>query len=321
MDRKCDVPRDKCVTARSETGIATDAEVIQNPASGLNRTISVEDGNSSSETLDEPKTSNKSLYERICDLWLIRKIIGFFKRLLICSRKDADPCSTEPVKLSMNAVGLMLKSSMSAVSLMLRATTLHNEVCNLGTSVEAQDPPFDKWANAESSLVDFHARLKRLKNDISDLKSRSSDMTRKSDKTDSLVTQTAMRLNWLDFYIKDDRKDGYHDSNMRYYNAVITHACKIAKDILQGNKSQLDKLDTTHRNTIHAIDDEVKRGHAFAAVKMVETFRDAVVSLADSAGQADKCRQALVEWSMSVPRAKDSEQPAEIKTDPAEPQQ
>ena len=67
---------------RNKTGTAAiETETKQGPANGLNRTLFSEIGDALSATLDAPKTRKRSLFNRICKLWLIRKIIGLFRRL------------------------------------------------------------------------------------------------------------------------------------------------------------------------------------------------------------------------------------------------
>ncbi|WP_211829270.1 hypothetical protein [Kistimonas asteriae] len=96
MDKKCDLSCGNCFSLRNKTGGATEAEAVQSEASGLNRTISNEKVESLQPTLDESKTSDKRLCDRICDLWLIRKIIDFFKGLF-SSKEVTDPASEETI--------------------------------------------------------------------------------------------------------------------------------------------------------------------------------------------------------------------------------
>ena len=59
---------------------------------GLNRSISARKGEPLQKTLNKSKTDNKSLCDRICNLWLIRKVTGFFKKLFcVCARECLDP--------------------------------------------------------------------------------------------------------------------------------------------------------------------------------------------------------------------------------------
>ena len=68
---------------------AIEVKAVRKSANGLNRTLSVENGKSLSITLDEPRVNKKSLCDRICGLWIIRKIINFLKGVF-CSRKVID---------------------------------------------------------------------------------------------------------------------------------------------------------------------------------------------------------------------------------------
>ena len=96
MDKKCGAIHGTGVVVQSEAGIA-DAKTVRSPVSGLNRKIIPVD-KSLLEPLEEPGTSHKSLRDRICGLWLIRKIVGLFQRVFVCSRKNIDPDSGEAAR-------------------------------------------------------------------------------------------------------------------------------------------------------------------------------------------------------------------------------
>ena len=95
-------------TVRSSAAEVNEAEAVPGEANGLNRTISAVNAESLQTTLNEPKTRKKSLCDRICSLWLIRKIIGFFKRLFRSKEviNSADARITDPVdKKTVTSVG------------------------------------------------------------------------------------------------------------------------------------------------------------------------------------------------------------------------
>ena len=67
------------------------AATAQDPVNGLNMAISVDEGKSFSEALDESKASHKRLYDRIYDLWLLHEIcniIGLFRSCLLAQEKS-----------------------------------------------------------------------------------------------------------------------------------------------------------------------------------------------------------------------------------------
>ena len=90
MESKGGVNSENRVVAPGGDG-AVDIEVkaVRRSVHGLNRTLSVENGKSLSTTLNEPRVNKKSLCDRICCLWIIHKIIDFFKGVF-CSRKVID---------------------------------------------------------------------------------------------------------------------------------------------------------------------------------------------------------------------------------------
>ena len=90
MERRGSVNSGNHVVAPGGDGAAAiEVTAVRGSVNGLNRTLSVEDGKSLSITLDEPRVNKKSLCNRICGLWIIRKILDFF-RGVFCSRKVID---------------------------------------------------------------------------------------------------------------------------------------------------------------------------------------------------------------------------------------
>lgn len=81
MEKSGGIYGDHHVVGRSCVGEVADAEMLPGSANGLNRVLSVESGKSVSATLNQSKTGDKNLCGRICDLWLVRKVIDFFKDL------------------------------------------------------------------------------------------------------------------------------------------------------------------------------------------------------------------------------------------------
>ncbi len=76
----------------SRTGLAAETP---NEAHGLNRSLSTESGSSIQQELDEPRTSNTSLYSRFCELSWVRKVIDFFKSIFFCFNKSSDSNAEE----------------------------------------------------------------------------------------------------------------------------------------------------------------------------------------------------------------------------------
>lgn len=80
MDRKCNINRKNCVAVQSGSKVAIDTEAAQGSVNGLNRTMSVSKGEHLVAAQDKSKTSNKNLRNRICELWLVRKIVDLLKK-------------------------------------------------------------------------------------------------------------------------------------------------------------------------------------------------------------------------------------------------
>ena len=68
----------------------TEAAETQSSTNGLSRNVSAVIEEPSLENLDESKTSKKRLCDRISGLWLIRKIIAFFKALFGSEEEATD---------------------------------------------------------------------------------------------------------------------------------------------------------------------------------------------------------------------------------------
>lgn len=278
MKEKYDVTHGNPV-ARSDVRPAADAEVAQGPVNGLNRAVLVEDGKASSRSLDKSKTGHKSLRNRIGNLWLVRKISALFKRLSIHSGKDVESASKQ------------VAGSMNITDCTVAASSLARNVCNLGEAVEAQDPPFDGWAEAGLNIRLLMNELDQLNRNISALKSCQPDSA--GGEIAHLAAQKnkiGRRIDWIIFYIEDGKKDGYYNCNMRYYDTMLKCFYNAAEKALEGNDVLLDGLGESYRNVRSLVDEKIKNGHAFAVMETVEEFSDDILKLVDSVNQRNKYR-------------------------------
>ena len=111
---------------------------------------------------------------------------------------------------------------MSVADCTVVASSLACNVFSLGEAVEAQDPPFDKWAEAGLKIKVLMNELDQLNRNISALKSCQPDSA--GEEITHLVAQKnkiGMCIDWIMFYIEDDKKDGYYKCNMRYYETML----------------------------------------------------------------------------------------------------
>ena len=307
MDGKCGEIRGAGVVVRSEAGMA-DAETVQSSVSGLNRRIIPVD-KSLLESLEELKTSHKSLRDRICGLWLVRKIIGLCKRVFVCSRKNIDTDSGEAAR-SEDAVAVKAettkKMSEHEVRLMRcvsKTMLLLYNVRELGRKIEEKDPASDNWTVVSVSFEQLKTSMERLEGDISYIESCQSqfDNVKDRDKIKQMIERKEkidMRLNWIEFYIKDSRTDGHYNCNMRYCGATLTHLYKAAKKVLSGKKSLSGDLDVLYQTARSSAEQKIKDGHACAAMDDVAEFKTGILDLVDSVNRRNKYQREL---SRSLP--------------------
>lgn len=234
------------------------------PANGLNRAISVKEGKAFSKALDESKTGHKSLRSRICDLWLVRKIIGLFKRLLTCSRKVVVSASEDAGKL------------MKIGDCATLADRLLRKVQVLVGTIEKKDPPLDQWTEARLNLEEFSTELTRLEKNISAFMSRQSDHEEKALRY--LVTQKRnieIRISWIKFYFASNKKDNYRKLNTDYFINRLDRLCTAAKRAIKHAKNMklIDKLMNSYSTAVQDITKKADEGQISAALVRVEAFR------------------------------------------------
>ena len=254
---------------RSNAGV-TAAEQV--PANGLNRAISVEEGESVSEALDESKTSRKSLYDRICNLWLIRKIrkiIGLFKKLLTCSGKDVAP-------VSKNAGKLMNVRDCTAL-----ADRLLCKVRALVETIEKQDPPPDQWTETELKLEELSDELTQLERNISAFMSRESDYEEMA--INYLATQKTeieMHIDWVKFYLASNKKSNYCSLNIHYFtyklDLIFVEAIKMQP---HNNRETSGKILDSHFAAKQDIAKKAGKGQISAALAKVDEFKSTVCNI------------------------------------------
>ena len=296
------------VVAQSAAGVA-DAETIQSPASGSNRRIMPVDNESLLESLEEPRTSSKSLCDRICGLWLIRKIINLFKKVFVCSRKNIDPGSEEAAR---SGGGVAVKAETTReipahefrlVKCVSKSELLLGTVRDLCEMVENKDPASDNWTDISVLFEQLKTSLDQLESDISYLKSCQSEFDNVKDR--ERIEQLAERKEeidmcsgWIEFHIKDSRADGYYNCNMRYYDTTLTHLYNVAKKALSGQKSQLGDLDTLYQTARSSAEKKIKDGHACDAINDVAEFKTGMLGLVDSVNCRNKYQR---EFFRSLP--------------------
>ena len=275
--KRSTIPENQGPAAQGRAGVTAAA---QDPMNGLNRAVSAETGESFSEALDESKTSRKSLYDRICNLWLIRKIrkiIGLFKKLLTCSGKDVASVSDNAGKL------------MNIEDFDVLADTLLCKVHALVETIEKQPTPLDQRAKSrlqlEEKLEEFSAELTQLKKNISAFKSRKSDYD--SDAMTRLVEQESKikgHIDWIKFYLEYNRKADYRDLNMNYLTFTLDKICFAAKKALKDHQTLSNEFDGFYLSATQKIREEVNKGQTSAALIAIGGFRSLARRLAISAG-------------------------------------
>ena len=282
MDGRCDVPHGDYIVVRGGRWVAVNLEVTQNPVNGLNRSISIEEGESSSEALNKSKTSNKSLCDRICDLWLIRKVVDLFRILLTCSGRNVESASG-------NAGGSVDVAACTAM-----ADLLADNVRLLGKTIELQSPPFNQWMKAALRYQELDVELVRLEKNIFALKSCQPDPA--SEEIAYLVVQkdkTERRLDWIRFYIENNQRCDYYNCNVHYCDVVSGWLYGAARKTLEGNDSLLDELEGFYRSSKCFVEKTIKNGRASLAIDAMEESRDTALRLVDSINQRDRYQQEL----------------------------
>ena len=302
MDKKCGAIHGTGVVVQSEAGIA-DAKTVRSPVSGLNRKIIPVD-KSLLEPLEKPGASHKSLRDRICGLWLIRKIVGLFQRVFVCSRKNIDPDSGEAAR-SEDAVAVKAMSNhqFRIIKCVAESMLLLRSVHVLGQMIGMQDFASANWAVVSASFDRIKTSLNQLEDDMSYIDPCQSQFDNVKDRKrleqlNSRKEEIDMYLSWIEFYIKDSRVDGYYNCNMRYYDATLTHMYDAAKKALSDKKSLLDKLDTLYQTARSSAEKKVKYSHAYDAVDDVNKFKTGILALVDSVNRRNKYQR---EFSRSLP--------------------
>ena len=269
----------------ADQGRTEAAAAAQDPVNGLNRAISVDEGKSFSEALDESKTSHKRLYDRICDLWLlhkIRKIIGLFRKLFTCSRKET--CSRTGVVSASEETGKL----MNIRECTALAYTLFYKVHALVETVEKQDPSLDRWAENQSRLEEFSAELTQLKKNISDLKSRQSDYD--TEEMDHLVEREIKiksYIDWLRFYFVYGKKNDYRERNVKYFVRMLDVLFIAARTAMEGHDELLAEIAASHSSAMPNITKRAGTGQTFTALIGIGEFRSFIHKHAVSVDRLD----------------------------------
>ena len=270
MDRMCDPDcRSRCVV-RFADQTAVDAEKLQGSAEGLNRAVSMGDGELVSETLDKSKTSNKSLCERLCGLRLIRKIIAFFKRLF-CLRDVINPAdgakTTSPVAASRHAghdnVKVSGKQAPPETAVLMNSAEIENTnakqdrpeewpvdsegwirradelwilVHNLGRMIVVGTMP--DWNEIELEINDAVAVFNQFKT--------AAKAAGVMAECDEKIATIEKHIKWVKSYFKGMRNPGIRYCHLDLYESLIrrhSDAAEAALRVAQGNhEDMLDRL-------------------------------------------------------------------------------
>ena len=300
-------------------GVDNDTRTVQGPVSELNRTVSIEKDEFVPVKLDKAKIKSKSLKERIRGLSFVRKIVGFFKKLFRSGKViDSDSKKGGETIVSALAAGSGKLPVDSEEGRIQEANSLFNDVNELGKAIAVEDPPFNDWENARTSIKDLHRKLSRL---VASLEEEGG-----LGHLDEKMAQIKMGIDWITFHVRDSKSDdNYVGRNMRYYNAVLTCHYDAAKVALEdSDPAILRQLENCYQQSELRIKNEVNNGNAFAAMHNLEIFNDDALRLVDSVDQRDKYKQEFFKRQpVRVPGIKKQLKQAEslAETDPMKPKQ
>ena len=270
-------------------GVDNDTGTVQGPVSELNGTVSIEMDESLPVQLDKVKSKNKSLKERIRGLSFVRKVVGFFKRIF-GSRKVIGPDSKKGGETIVSAhVADSGKLPVGSEEWRIQeANSLFNDVNELGKAMAAEDPPFNDWQNAKTSIKDLNHRVLLLITSFEE-EGGSEDLDKK-------ITKIQMGIDWIIFNIQNrESGDDYASRNMRYYNAVLTCYYNAARVALEDSDPELlSQLENFYLQSASCIENEVSGGDAFAAMHNLEIFDDNASQLIDSVDQRDAYEQEFM---------------------------
>lgn len=255
METCSTVNRNRSVTSDGTSTNNTEAAATQSSTNGLNRNVSATAGEPSLKNLDEPKTSKKSLCDRILGLWLIRKIITFFKELF-GSGEVTDSATAH-------------KYHKDNDPLVLEANSLSSATLELDSKIRTHIDLNDNLPEIKEDLEKCVSRLAQLKTGIA-----SANRSRDLEKT---VTEIEQSIDWMKFCITDAETDTRNDSgemplkdnpgtsrtkdkprivvlNRDYYDDFVALRYEKAQKVLQDHKPQLAEIEAIRKQYEQAAD-------------------------------------------------------------------
>ena len=290
MDRKCDINRKNCVVVRSGSKVAIDTEAEQGSVNGLNRTMSVSKSEHLVVAQDKSKTSNKNLRNRICELWLVRKIVDLFKKIF-CSKKVVAFVNEE-------IAPAIVCERESCNKLSAEADSLLAKVCELDKNITANVSTFAELEKTEALIDGFVLEIDQLKEKI-----------KKANKVMELNGKTKK----TECCIKRLRKC-VCDTVARNYEGVFKHYCDTARIVMKENDSQLFRLDKIVENYndnvvrcgschVHSTGRLQRELFMTDMAKITRRFGNSVLELVDGIGKKEQYQNELLNrWPANLPK-------------------
>lgn len=298
----CGPGRVRYASTRSEVREEVETEVVHSSANGLNRTMSVENGQSLSATLDEPGTNKKSLCDRVGCLWLVREIITLFKKLFYLMKSIGSVGEmTVPVVASTG------KSADASAICARRIDLLLKDVRDLGERVAIKHLSLDELREADALVKEFSLKLAQLEAAIKGANGEND--------LDKEIIKIKDHICWLGVHIGAILEKGHClccDRN--YYDDLVYHRYAAARLVLKGNSQKLVELGTlltVYKQVADACtakrtqtDDMAERGTImfFELKQCVITFTEAVSKLVSDAGKLEEYQEETAKWPAVVSR-------------------
>lgn len=253
MKKSCGIYGDHHVAGRSCVEEVADAEALPGSANGLNRVLSAESGKSVSATLNPSKTGNKNLCGRICDLWLVRKVIDFFKDLFRSKQVVESGCGENCDNNCNQKIKMIVPVTASkhgrcddlSVEADLPLKAMFGQVWDMTAKV----PSVGNLQKIKASAKKVAARFDRLKDNIK-LVNRSVDLDAGKMKIENLPGR-------LNGHVKttETMKDYCLCCNRGGYDDCVKRRYDVAKEVLKDHRQQLVELEAVYGNYKRAIEE------------------------------------------------------------------
>ena len=253
MKKCCGIYGDHRVADRSCAGEVADAEALPGSANGLNRILSVESGKSVSVTLNQSKTGNKNLCDRICDLWLVRKVVDFFKDLF-CSKQVVESGCDENCNNNCNQKRKMIVPVTASKhgrfdDLSVEADLPLKVMCGQAKDITARATSVDDLQKTKASIKKVVAWFDRLKDNIK-LANRSVKLDARKRKIENFpgrLNGHVKTTETMKYYCLCCNRGGYGDCAKRRYD--------VAKEVLKDHRQQLVELEALYGNYTRATEE------------------------------------------------------------------